>query len=183
MAGRGLDLTAIDIGAALVQGARRNVADAAVRFQVCSFEEFTAAGSFDLIVSADAFHWVDPAVGLPKAGQLQRPGGWLALLTTRERYPEPLRSQVRELWVKYNRSSQQWPGQPAWLTALRETQLFGTTVEASYTRSLRVPAQRVLGVERTRATFLPAVDDKPVDTRCAFRASCSWGGAGDGRAR
>jgi len=60
LSGRGLDLTAIDIGAALVQGARRNVADAAVRFEVCSFEEFTADGSFDLIVSADAFHWVDP---------------------------------------------------------------------------------------------------------------------------
>jgi SAM-dependent methyltransferase len=154
LCGRGLDLTAIDIGAALVQAARRNVADAAVRFQVCSFEEFTAAGPFDLIVSADAFHWVDPAVGLPKAGQLLRPGGWLALLTTGERYPEPLQSQLRELWVRYNRSSQEWSGQPAWLMALRETQLFGTTAEASYTRSLRVPAKRVLGVERTRATFL-----------------------------
>jgi SAM-dependent methyltransferase len=154
LSGRGLDLTAIDIGAALVQGAQRNVKDAAVRFQVCSFEEFTADGPFDLIVSADAFHWVDPAVGLPKARQLLRPGGLLALLVTGERYPEPLQSQIRELWVRYNRSSQEWSGQPAWLTALRETQLFGTTVEASYTRPLRVPAERVLGVERTRATFL-----------------------------
>ena len=154
LCGRGLDLTAIDIGGALVRGARRNVPDAAVRFQVCSFEEFTAAASFDLIVSADAFHWVDPAAGLPKAARLLRPGGWLALLTTGERYPEPLQGQLRDLWVKYNRSSQEWPGQPAWLTALRETRLFGTPVEASYTRSLRVTAERVLGVERTRATFL-----------------------------
>jgi SAM-dependent methyltransferase len=154
LCGRGLDLTAIDIGAALVQVARRNVADAAVRFQVCSFEEFTAAGPFDLIVSADAFHWVDPQVGLPKAGQLLRPGGWLALLITGERYPEPLQSQLHDLWVRYNRSSQEWSGQPTWLTALRETQLFGRTVEASYSRALRLPPGNVLGVERTRATFL-----------------------------
>jgi SAM-dependent methyltransferase len=154
LSGRGLDLTAIDIGAALVEGARHHVADAAVRFQVCSFEEFTAAGPFDLIVSADAFHWVDPAVALPKAGQLLRPGGWLALLISGGRYPEPLQSQLRELWVRYNRSGQEWSGQPAWLTALRDSPLFCSTVEVSYTRSVRMPAERVLGVERTRATFL-----------------------------
>ncbi len=44
LAGRGFELTAIDIGASMVQAARRNVADAAVRFQVSSFEDFAAAG-------------------------------------------------------------------------------------------------------------------------------------------
>ena len=44
--------------------------------------------------------------------------------------------------------------QPAWVTALRETSLFGETVELLHTRALRLPVQAILGVERTRATFL-----------------------------
>jgi hypothetical protein len=51
-------VTAIDIGAAMIDGARRNVPDPTVRFQVSAFEDFTDSGSFDLIVSATAFHWV-----------------------------------------------------------------------------------------------------------------------------
>ena len=138
----------------MVQAARRNVADAAARFQVCSFEDFADSGPFDLIVSATTFHWVDPRVGLAKAARLLRPGGWLALLTTGERYPEPLQSRLRDLWIRYSRQSGEWPGHPAWLTALRETELFGATVEASHTRPLRLAAETVIGVERTRATFL-----------------------------
>jgi SAM-dependent methyltransferase len=122
LAGRALRLTAIDIGPAMVQVARRNVADSTARFQVCSFEDFAGCGPFDLIVSATAFHWVDPGVGLAKAAWLLRPGGW--------------------------------PSQPAWLTALQDSGLFGAPVEVSHTRALRLPAETVIGVERTRATFL-----------------------------
>jgi SAM-dependent methyltransferase len=37
--------------------------------------------SYDAIVAATSFHWVDPEVGLPKAAELLRPGGALALLS------------------------------------------------------------------------------------------------------
>jgi ubiquinone/menaquinone biosynthesis C-methylase UbiE len=154
LAGRALDMTAIDIGAAMVAAARRNVADPGVRFQVCSFEDFAGSGPFDLIVSATAFHWIDPAIGLAKAARLLRPGGWLALLATGESYPEPLRTQLRDLWVKYSNQSAPSAGQPAWLAALQETSLFGPAVEATHARALQLPAQTVMGVERTRATFL-----------------------------
>jgi SAM-dependent methyltransferase len=163
LAGQALDLTAIDIGAAMVAAARRNVAGAAVRFQVCSFEEFTGGGPFDLIVSATAFHWVDPSVGLAKAAGLLRPGGWLALLATGERYPEPLGSRLRELWIRYSDQDGTWPGQPAWLEALRHSSLFGETIEMSHTRTLWLPAETVSGVERTRATFLSYTERDQAD--------------------
>ena len=118
------------------------------------FGDFAGSGQFDLIVPATAFHWVDPGTGLAKAARLLRPGGWLALLTTEERYPEPLGSRLRELWMRYSRQSSGWPGQPAWLTALRASGLFGAPVEVSHTRALRLPAETVLDAERTRATFL-----------------------------
>lgn len=154
LASRALDVTAIDIGAAMVEAARLNVTDPMVRFQVSPFEDFAGSGPFDLIVSATAFHWVDPGIGLAKAARLLRPGGWLALLTTEERYSEPLRTRLRDLWMRYSRETVRWPDQPAWLTALRETTLLGGTVKAAHTRALRLPAQTVMGVERTRATFL-----------------------------
>jgi ubiquinone/menaquinone biosynthesis C-methylase UbiE len=170
LARRAVSLTAIDIGAAMVQAARRNIRDATVRFQVCSFEDFADIGPFDLIVSATAFHWVDPSVGLAKAARLLRSGGWLALLTTGERYPEPLQGRLRDLWISYSRQSGEWPGQPAWLTALRETGLFGATVEASHTRALRLPAQTVIGVERTRATFLNYTEQDQADFTADLQA-------------
>jgi ubiquinone/menaquinone biosynthesis C-methylase UbiE len=163
LAGRALSLTAIDIGAAMVQAARRTVADATARFEVCSFEDFAGVGPFELIVSATAFHWVDPGVGLAKAARLLRPGGWLALLTTGERYPEPLQAKLRELWISYSRQDGTWDGQPRWLRALRQTGLFGQTVEASHSRALRLPAETVVGVERTRATFLSYSEQDQAD--------------------
>jgi ubiquinone/menaquinone biosynthesis C-methylase UbiE len=72
----GFDLTAIDIGPAMVAMARRALADAPVSFRTCSFEDFAAADwSFDLIVSATAFHWIDPEVRFSKSARLLRPGG------------------------------------------------------------------------------------------------------------
>lgn len=163
LAGRAFDLTAIDISPAMVHAARRNVADATARFQACSFEEFPDRGPFDLIVSATAFHWVDPGVGLAKAARLLRPGGWLALLTTGERYPEPVGGRLRELWVRYSRQTGTWADRPAWLAALREDRRFGETVEASHTTAVRLPVEAVMGVERTRATFLSFAERDQAD--------------------
>src|ERR1700722_10695770 len=129
LAGRGFNLTAIDIGAAMIEAARTSVADPLVRFEVCSFEEFAGGAQFDLIVAATAFHWVDPGIGLAKAARLLRHGGWLALLTTEETYPEPLRSQLRELWMRYGHRNTMPASQPAWVSALRESASFGPAVK------------------------------------------------------
>jgi SAM-dependent methyltransferase len=50
--------------------------------EVSDFETWEPAGQpsqFDLVCSAQAWHWVDPGVRLHKAHRLLRPGGWLAL--------------------------------------------------------------------------------------------------------
>jgi 2-polyprenyl-3-methyl-5-hydroxy-6-metoxy-1,4-benzoquinol methylase len=154
LAGRGFSLTAIDIGPAMVEAARRNSADPTVRFELCSFEEFAGPGPFDLIVSGTAFHWVDPSVAWAKTARLLRPGGWLALLSTGERYPEPLRTQLRELWSRYSRRVVRASYEPIWVTGLRDTPLFGEPVELSHASPARLSAADIIGLERTRATFL-----------------------------
>lgn len=62
LAGRGLQITALDIGAEMLRLARGNVSDLAVAFKHCAFEAFSDTGPFDLIVSATAFHWIDPTL-------------------------------------------------------------------------------------------------------------------------
>jgi SAM-dependent methyltransferase len=53
-----------------------------VQFQHGRFEDAELqAGTFDALVSASAFHWVDPAVGWRKAAEVLRPGGAIVLLT------------------------------------------------------------------------------------------------------
>jgi hypothetical protein len=77
----------------------------------------------------------------------------LALLSTGERYPEPLRTALRELWMRYSRSVD-WTTGPSWVAELRDTPLFGEVAETTHQRGLRLPAEAVVGVECTRATFL-----------------------------
>jgi SAM-dependent methyltransferase len=158
LAGRGLHITAIDIGPAMVAAARRNLADPNVAFQVSSFEDFQTSDPYDLIVSATAFHWVDPDIGLAKAARLLRPSGWLALLTTGERYDEPLRSDLRQLWARHNRANTKFASGPSWAGSLRETDLFGRVIEGTHEQPLELPAATVLGVECTRATYLSFSD-------------------------
>jgi ubiquinone/menaquinone biosynthesis C-methylase UbiE len=164
----GLDLTAIDIGPAMIATARRALADAPVSLQACSFEDFAAAdSSFDLIVSATAFHWIDPEVRFSKAARLLRPGGWLALLATAELYDDPLNAVLREMWVARS-EDKAWSARkaPADADAIRASGLFDEPVHRSAQRRTTVPAETVIGVENTRATTL----SWPADIREAFTA-------------
>lgn len=43
------------------------------------FEEYSSAEKYDLIYSATAFHWVDAAIGYPKAWSMLKDGGVMAV--------------------------------------------------------------------------------------------------------
>src|SRR4051812_8498694 len=68
LAERGLAVTAVELGAGLAAVARRRLADhPAARVVVGAFEDVELEpGSFDLVVAATAFHWIDPAVRLTR---------------------------------------------------------------------------------------------------------------------
>jgi len=82
LAARRLHITAVELGERMAQVARRNLASYPdVRVVRGNFETWEADdASCDLVCSAQAFHWVDPEIGYPKAHRLLRPEGWLALL-------------------------------------------------------------------------------------------------------
>jgi SAM-dependent methyltransferase len=59
--------------------AQLRAAGHSVEVRVEAFEEAALdASSFDLVVSATAFHWLNQGAALAKAGRILRRGGWLA---------------------------------------------------------------------------------------------------------
>ncbi len=60
---------------------RNTIQDTALSVHVSTFEDTAHnAASFDLGVSATAFHWLDEDMALIKLAELLRPGGWWAMV-------------------------------------------------------------------------------------------------------
>lgn len=84
LAERGLRITALEPGADLAAIARRKLAaypgTAVVERR---FEDYDLPPEpFDLVVSATAFHWVDPGIRVTKAARALKRGGYLAIIHT-----------------------------------------------------------------------------------------------------
>ena len=81
LARRGYEILCVELGANLAAVARRNLAGYPdVEVRVGAFEEYPLPDEgFDLVVSATAFHWLDPGVAYPKAARALRRGGAIAL--------------------------------------------------------------------------------------------------------
>lgn len=84
LAERGCQVTAVELGAALAQVARRNLARFPhVQVEVAAFEDWPLPPEpFDVVVAATAFHWLDPDVRTAKVADALRPGGALAVIST-----------------------------------------------------------------------------------------------------
>jgi SAM-dependent methyltransferase len=82
LAEHGIDLLALELGPHLAALARRNLKRFPnVQVEVSSFEEWPLPSQkFDAVVSASAFHWLDPAVRFSKCAEALHPGGFLAIL-------------------------------------------------------------------------------------------------------
>ncbi len=84
LAGRGYRITAVELGDGMAGVARRNLRRFSnVEVLTAAFEDWPLPEEpFDAIVSATAFHWIDPAVRITKSASALRPGGVLAIIGT-----------------------------------------------------------------------------------------------------
>ena len=84
LARRGSEITCVELGANMAAVARRNLADYAnVHIEVGAFEDWQLPSEpFDTVLSATAFHWLDPATRVAKAAQALTAGGVLATIDT-----------------------------------------------------------------------------------------------------
>lgn len=104
LAERGHKVLCVELGTNLAAVARRNLAPfplAAV--ETAPFEHWDPTGrAFDLIVSATAWHWLDPAIRLEKCAALLRPGGALGVVHTHHVRPaggDPFFADIQEVYV------------------------------------------------------------------------------------
>ena len=100
---RGFDTTALEISEKQVSFLREKFAGYRKFRAVCStFEDFSCSdGSFDLVFSATAFHWIPPEIGYPKAYRLLNRGGVIAVFWHLASIVEPkteLQQQIRAVY-------------------------------------------------------------------------------------
>ena len=119
LAALGLRITAVELGADLAAVARRNLAAFPdVEVVEAAFEEWQppAELSFDLVVAATSWLWVDPDVGYRRAHALLRRGGHLAFWSATHAVPEGGDLFFRDLQDVYDEIGCGLPGDAFWPT-------------------------------------------------------------------
>lgn len=151
LAERGLAITCLEPGPRLATTARRNLAPfPLVQVVGQAFEDWQPPGQerFDLVFSATAWHWIDPAAGYKLAWRWLRPGGYLAIWTADHVFPADGDPFFRELQEVYDEIGEGMPAgtwyfapgeQPDHRAAIEGSGLFTVTLirhfdwEISYT--------------------------------------------------
>jgi len=101
---RGYAIVALEPGGNMAAVLRRKVvAFPEVAVEEVTFEAWSGADrSFDMVVSAQAFHWVDPAIRYVKAAAALRPGGALALIRNETSGLDPsLRAELEAAYARW----------------------------------------------------------------------------------
>ncbi|MFF4522873.1 class I SAM-dependent methyltransferase [Streptomyces bluensis] len=135
LAESGCDLTAVELGPALAKVARGNLRPfPRVHVEVADFELWPLpAEPFDLVVSATAFHWLDPAVRVPKVGHALRSGGTFALVTT-----EHVKGGTVDFFARAQECYERWdPATPPGLRLQDESDIATDTGELAEWDGLR----------------------------------------------
>lgn len=106
-ASRGYRMVCLDIGENLIAFAKKKCRQYQnVEFFRVSFEDWEPeVDSFDLIISATAFHWVKPEIGYPKAAQVLRSDGHIALWNL---HPTPYTGFFEDVQQIYQRIVPEW---------------------------------------------------------------------------
>lgn len=103
---RGAAVIAVELGGDLAVFCEKKFADNP-RLKVVNlpFQNFDASeGSFDLIYSASAFHWIPEAIGYTKVFKMLRPGGVFARFANhpyKDKEKEALHEAMQVLYAKY----------------------------------------------------------------------------------
>ncbi|RPI31208.1 MAG: class I SAM-dependent methyltransferase [Chloroflexota bacterium] len=102
----GYSMVCIEPGANLAALAQKQLeADQQVSIEVSTFEDWAEDGQvFDLVLSAQAFHWVSKDIAYAKSARILRPSGYLALVWNVAPDPKgPICEAMQNIYARY------WP--------------------------------------------------------------------------
>lgn len=99
---RGASVVAIEPGASLAAVLRRNTRGRDVTVVETTFEAWPIERRFDVVMSAQAIHWIDPAVRYTKAAAVLDPGGALAVVRNENAIADPeLRGELDAAYARW----------------------------------------------------------------------------------
>lgn len=111
LAERGYRVVAVELGADMADVARRSLAGFdSVEVVTAAFEDWPLPKEpFDVVFSATAFHWVDPAVRVSKSADALRLGGLLATVGTHHiaggTWTEAFFVEIQKLYERFDPST------------------------------------------------------------------------------
>ena len=100
---RGYEMVCLDIGADLIAVAKEKLSGFPnVSFMEQAFEAWKFERMFDLVISATAFHWVDPKVRYLRVSEALESGGFLAVFSNQHvRKDEGFFVETQSLYDRY----------------------------------------------------------------------------------
>ena len=97
MAERGANVLGVEVAPRMAEIARNH----GIEVEVAAFEDWDAADrTFDRVISAQAWHWLDLPVSTAKAASLLRPGGRLCLMWSAGCHPDDLADALAEVYAR-----------------------------------------------------------------------------------
>ena len=134
--------------------------------EIATFEQWEPAGRrFDRVVFAASFHWVDPAVALPKVRGILDGGGQLALIWNRLRPTRPTRAEFESIYRDYmNVERRSTDGNPDEIVDLLTAAGF-TVTQRRYPHDLHYSAQQWVDIAFTFSHQLILPADKASELR------------------
>jgi SAM-dependent methyltransferase len=142
---RGYEVLCVELGENLAAVARRNLSGyPRVEILTGNFEEIRIPEeAFDLLISATAFHWLDPVVAYPKAAHSLKPGGAIALFWNEHVHTDAdpgffaaaqdvYAREAPEIWDENHDGPPPPEGVPDRTGEIEDSGLFGPVVRRSY---------------------------------------------------
>ena len=159
---RGVDVLAVEPDTRMASVAQIK----GIPVESATFEQWEPAGRrFDLVLFAASFHWVDPAVALPKIRGILRDGGKLALIWNRLRPTRPTRVEFESVYRDYmDIDARGADGEPDDLTGLLTAAGF-TVTQRRYPHDLHFSTDQWVDIAFTFSRHLTLAADKATELR------------------
>jgi len=159
---RGADVLAVEPDTRMAAVAQAK----GIPIELATFEDWEPAGRrFDRVVFAASFHWVDPAVALPKVRGILNDGGKLALIWNRLRPTNPTRADFEAIYRDYmDVETHRGDGNPNAVVDTITAAGF-TVTQRKYPHDLHYSAQQWVDIAFTFSHQLILAADKAAELR------------------